>query len=182
MRNYFSSQKLFTAICSGLVVLSLVAGLGLAAGAQQKPDTLYKRLGGYDAIAAVVDDFIGRLITDKQLSRFFTGASDDSKKRIRQLVVDQICAATGGPCVYIGRSMRAAHEGLGITEADWQASVAHLAATLDKFKVGQKEKDELLAAVSSLKPDIVIPPSPRSHEGAEAGWCYVRPVPISTGY
>lgn len=117
--------------------------------------SLYQRLGGYDAIAAVTDDFLGRLVSDKQLARFFTGASDDSKRRIRQLVVDQLCMATGGPCVYIGRSMKASHEGLGITEADWQAAVAHLVATLDKFNVPKKEKDELLAIASSLERDIV---------------------------
>jgi hemoglobin len=144
--------------CAGLLVLALVAGLGATAGAQQKPPSLYKRLGGYDSIAAVVDEFLGRMLADKQLSRFFTGASTDSKNRIRQLVVDQICAATGGPCVYIGRSMRAAHDGLNITENDWQAAVGHLVATLDKFGVPQKEKDELIGAVATLKPDIVIPP------------------------
>ncbi|HEY4682138.1 MAG TPA: nuclear transport factor 2 family protein [Candidatus Acidoferrales bacterium] len=117
--------------------------------------SLYKRLGGYDAIAAVTDDFIGRLVADQQLGRFFTGASTDSKKRIRQLVVDQLCAATGGPCVYIGRSMKASHEGLGITEDDWNAAVNHLVATLDKFKVPPKEKDELLGLASSLKGEIV---------------------------
>jgi len=116
---------------------------------------LYKRVGGYDAIAAVVDDFIGRLIADRQISRFFAGSSTDSKQRIRQLVVDQLCAATGGPCIYTGRSMKASHEGLGITESDWQATVKHLVATLDKFKVPQKEKDEMLAIASSLKGDIV---------------------------
>jgi hemoglobin len=144
-------------ILAGLVALALVTCLAVSDGAQQKPKTLYERLGGYDAIAVVTDDFIGRLVADKQITRFFTGASTDSKKRIRQLVVDQICAATGGPCIYIGRSMKASHEGLGITESDWQVSVGHLVAALDKFKVPQKEKDELLAAVSSLKPDIVAP-------------------------
>src|SRR5713101_9587413 len=83
-----------------------------AAAAQ---DSLYKRLGGYDALAAVTDEFIGRLATDKTVGRFFVGASDNSKMRIRQLVVDQLCAATGGPCVYIGRDMKTAHKGLGIT-------------------------------------------------------------------
>src|SRR5262249_32400601 len=87
--------------------------------------SLYARLGGYDAIAAVVDDFIGRLATDPQLQKFFVGHSQDSVHRIRQLVVDQLCAATGGPCVYIGRDMKTAHKGLGITEADWNASVKH---------------------------------------------------------
>jgi hemoglobin len=117
--------------------------------------SLYQRIGGYDAIAAVTDDFIVRLATDPQLGRFFTGLSDDSKKRVRQLVVDQLCAVMGGPCVYIGRDMKTAHQGLGITESDWETSVKHLVATLDKFKVPQKEKDEVLAAASSLKADIV---------------------------
>ena len=116
---------------------------------------LYKRLGGYDAIAAVVDDFVPRLVGDRQLGRFFVGASLDSQKRIRQLLVDQVCQATGGPCLYIGRSMKAAHEGLNITEADWQAAVNHLVDTLDKFQVPTREKNELLSAVSNLKLDIV---------------------------
>jgi len=120
----------------------------------QQP-SLYKRLGGYDALAAVTDDFIGRMATDKALSRFFVGHSKDSLGRIRQLVVDQLCAATGGPCVYIGRDMKTAHAGMGITEADWSAAVGHLVATLDKFKVPEKEKNEVLGAVSSFKKDIV---------------------------
>ncbi len=125
----------------------------LTVKAQEK--TLYQRLGGYDALAAVTDDFIGRLASDKQLGRFFVGASDDSKKRIRQLVVDQLCAVTGGPCVYIGRDMKTVHAGLKITEKDWELSVKHLTATLDKFKVPAKEKSEVLTAIGSLKKDIV---------------------------
>src|SRR5438067_6262431 len=118
-------------------------------------ESLYKRLGGYDALAAVTDDFIKGLATDKQLSRFFIGVSNDSKKRIRQLVLDQLCAATGGPCIYIGRSMRTVHEGLGITEDDWNISVKLLAQTLDKFKVAKTEKDDLFKILVTLKPDIV---------------------------
>ena len=117
--------------------------------------SLYKRLGGYDALAAVTDEFIGLLVADKQLSRFFGGASDDSKKRIRQLVLDQLCAATGGPCIYIGRSMRTVHAGLGITEDDWNVSVKHLTDTLNKFKVAKAEQDELIKILGPLKADIV---------------------------
>ncbi len=117
--------------------------------------SLYQRLGGYDAIAAVVDDFIARLVTDSQVSRFFTGHSLDSKKRIRQLIVEQLCMAAGGPCFYTGRTMKASHDGLGITEIEWQAAVKLLVASLDKFGVPQKEKDDVLAAVSSFKGDIV---------------------------
>jgi hemoglobin len=87
----------------------------------------------------VTDDFIGRLIGDERFGRFFAGHSTDSTKRIRQLIVDQLCEATGGPCVYIGRDMKTTHEGLGITEEDWNAAVAHLTASLDKFQVPQRE-------------------------------------------
>jgi hemoglobin len=117
--------------------------------------SLYQRVGGYDAIAAVVDDFVGRLVGDKQFSRFFEGHSTDSLKRIRQHIVDQFCAGAGGPCIYTGRDMKTSHQGLGITEAQWDVAAKHLVATLDKFKVPAKEKDELVAFVTSLKKDIV---------------------------
>lgn len=117
--------------------------------------SLYKRLGGYDAIAAVVDEFIGRLVADPELSRFFTGMSADSKARLRQLAVDQLCAATGGPCLYLGRDMKTAHQGAGITEKDWNRTVEHLVAAMDKYKVGAKEKAEVLGALSALKADVV---------------------------
>jgi len=118
-------------------------------------DPLYQRLGGYDAIAAVVDDFIPRLANDPQLGRFFGGMSADSAKRVRQLIVDQLCAATGGPCLYVGRDMKTAHAGLGITEADWDVAVKHLVATLDKFRVPAREKNEVLGALGGLKDQIV---------------------------
>ena len=145
-------------------ILSAALGLFVAAGAlrAQAPasqgPSLYKRLGGYDAIAAVTDEFIARFAADKSLSRFLVGLSDNSKGRLRQLVVEQICSATGGPCVYTGRETKTAHKGLGITEADWTASVKILSDALDKFKVAAKEKDDFLAVVSSLKPDIVERP------------------------
>ncbi|HEY0395634.1 MAG TPA: group 1 truncated hemoglobin [Candidatus Elarobacter sp.] len=142
-----------------LAALALFAFLApLGAGAQQTPaasPTLYQRLGGYDALAGVTDDFIGRLVTDPKLKRFFGGVSDNSKGRIRQLVLDQLCAATGGPCVYIGRDMKTSHKGLGITEDDWQAAVADLVQTLNKFKVGTAEQRDLAAALGTIKADIV---------------------------
>ena len=69
---------------------------------QQTAPSLYKRSGGYDALAAVTDDFLGKLAGDPQFANFFAGHSGDSIKRIRQLIVDQLCAVTGGPCVYTG--------------------------------------------------------------------------------
>ncbi len=122
---------------------------------ETKETSLYQRLGGYDALAAVSDDFITRLATNKLLGRFVVGLSDDSKKKLRQHFVEFLCNATGGSCIYIGRDMKTAHKGLGISEEDWQESVKILVETLDKFKVPEKEKDEVLAAVSGLKKDII---------------------------
>ena len=146
-------MKLRIAITSFFLALAVAA----PAAAQQAP-SLYKRLGGYDALAAVTDDFLGRLSGDPQFAKFFAGHGTDSIKRIRQLIVDQLCAVTGGPCVYTGRDMKTAHGGLGITQADWDVSVKYLVATLDKFSVPAKEKDEVLSAIGGLKKDIVEKP------------------------
>ena len=151
------------------IAICLLAILGSAVWAQtpknsstpgtvttgQDKKSLYARLGGYDAIALVVDDFITRLATDKRFEKFFTGFSDDSKKRLRQHILDQFCAAAGGPCVYTGREMRTSHKGLGITDADWDAAAKHLVAALDKYKVPEAEKNDLLAFVVTQKKDIV---------------------------
>jgi hemoglobin len=133
----------------------LVGVVAMPIAAQESKPTLYKRLGGYDALAAVTDDFIGRLVADPTLAKFFGGHGKDSLGRIRQLVVDQLCAATGGPCVYIGRDMKTVHDGLGITDANWETAVTHLKATLEKFKVAKPEQDEVLAAIGGMKKDIV---------------------------
>lgn len=126
-----------------------------SAEAGESSASLYKRLGGYDAIAAVVDAFLGRAAADKQLARFLTGLSADSKKRLRQHIVDQICEATGGPCIYTGRPTKAAHAGLGITESDWQTTVDHLTAILNELRVPEREKNDFFALVATLKPEIV---------------------------
>ena len=152
--------QLMNRIMFALVLVGL-AGTALVAGDHhESQQSLYKRLGGYDAIAAVVDDFVQRLATDPQLGRFFQGHSVSSVKKIRQLVVDQLCEATGGPCYYTGRDMKTAHAGMGISEADWDASVKHLVATLDKFKVPEKEKNEVLGAISTMKDQIVEKSAP----------------------
>lgn len=137
------------------VVPAAWAAQPAGAAVPQQAASLYQRLGGYDALAAVTDDFITHLATDPQLGRFFLGLSADSKARIRQHVIDFLCVATGGPCQYTGRDMKTAHTGLHITEEDWNNSVKYLVGTLDHFKVPDKEKTEVLTAISSLKPDIV---------------------------
>lgn len=153
MRKYALLRRRSLFLLLAFLLVTPLAMQPQRAAAQEK--SLYERLGGYNAIAAVVDDFIGRLVSDKRFERFFVGHSKDSQKRIRQHIVDQLCAAAGGPCIYTGRDMKTTHEGLGISEDDWKAAVDHLVASLDKFKVPKREKDDLLAAVSKFKNDIV---------------------------
>ena len=132
----------------------LVATLLLAAcqnmGMQQK--SLYDRLGGKDAITAVVDDFVANVAADKRINGFFAKADIP---RLKRNLVDQICQATGGPCTYTGKDMKTAHKGMGITDADFNALVEDLQKSLAKFKVPDKEQGELLGALGSLKPQIV---------------------------
>jgi hemoglobin len=139
-----------------LTLLFVLLTATVSASAQER--SLYTRLGGYDALAAVTDDFIGRLAGDKSLGKFFVGLSNDSKTKVRQHVIDFLCKATGGPCAYTGRDMKLVHSGLNITKSEWDASVKHLIATLDKFKVPAKEKGEVLGAVGPLEKEIVEKP------------------------
>lgn len=143
-----------------LPVIVFVCAMFFSAGAafaqpEAKEKTLYQRLGGYDALAAVSDDFIGRLGASKLLGRFVVGLSDDSKKKLRQHFVEFLCNATGGSCIYMGRDMKTVHTGLGITDEDWKESIKLLNETLDKFKVPEKERKEVVAAIESLRGDVV---------------------------
>ena len=118
-------------------------------------ETLYKRLGGYDAIAAVADDLLPRLMSDPQLDRFWKHRSEDGVRREKQLLIDFLCASAGGPLYYVGRNMKASHRGLGINDRDWQSFLGHLNATLDHFKVAAREKSDVLGFVECLKKEIV---------------------------
>jgi hemoglobin len=118
-------------------------------------DSLYKRLGGYDAIAAVADNLLPRLVADPQLGRFWKHRGDDGVRREKQLLIDFLCASAGGPLYYVGREMKISHRGLGITERDWQIFLGHANATLDHFAVPSQEKSEVLGFVESLKKEIV---------------------------
>jgi hemoglobin len=102
--------------------------------------SVYARLGGYDAIAAVVDDLQERLESDPLLGRYWSARrSLETDRRVRQLTIDYIAAATGGPTFYLGRDMHLAHAGMGLTKDDYAAFTRHLTATLEKFKVRQAE-------------------------------------------
>jgi len=140
------------ALISGLLLAGM---LSAPVYAQSMEKSLYERLGGYDAIAAVVNELAVRLVTDRQLGVYFKGLSNDSKKKLIAHLTDFVCSATGGPCIYTGRDMKTSHEGLGITEREWERFVRITKEVLDKFKVPAREQQELLQAVAPLKSVIV---------------------------
>jgi len=117
--------------------------------------SLYERLGGYDAIAAVAGNLLPRLEKDAQLERFWANRGDDGIAREKQLLIDYLCTSAGGPVLYTGRDMQISHRGMGITESDWQIFIGHVTATLANFQVPQKEQDDVLAFIDSTKADIV---------------------------
>ncbi len=118
-------------------------------------ETLYRRLGGYDVISAVIDEFLNRFRSYPRLVRFGGGRSLDSRQRTRQLIIEHICSLAGGPCVYTGRDMKTSHVGLGITEAEWDANLQHASAALEKYGVALREKEEFLAIFQKYKDDVV---------------------------
>ena len=146
--------------------LSLILGLALTiaacntvgsgpAGTAASEKSLYDRLGGKTAITAVVDDFVGRVAADTRINGKFANANIP---RLKSMLVDQICQASGGPCTYTGRDMKSTHAGMGVSSSDFDALVGDLVATLNKFKVPEREKNELLGALGPMKSDIVEKP------------------------
>jgi hemoglobin len=114
--------------------------------------SLYERLGGIDSITAVVENFRDRVAGDDRINQKFARTD---LGRLTKMLVDQVCEAAGGPCKYTGRSMKDAHEGMKVTNGEFDALVQDLVATLNHFKVGKKEQDEILGVLGPLKPDIV---------------------------
>src|SRR5687767_6697432 len=121
--------------------------------------SLYERLGGVYSIAAVVDDFIDRIMVDARLNE--NPLVDEAHHRVtpagfKYLVTELVCQVTGGPQKYTGRSMSESHQHLRITHQEWQAFLDDFQQTLDKFSVPQHEQNELKAIVHSTKADIVV--------------------------
>lgn len=117
--------------------------------------TLYQRLGGYDAIAAVCTELIARLRADTQLGRFWQHRGEDGIQREYQLLVDFLCNAAGGNMYYTGRDMKISHKGMRVSASDWDVFIGHLNATLDHFAVPQAERNDVVGFVQSTRADIV---------------------------
>src|SRR5947208_581036 len=166
-------------------------------------ETLYKRLGGYDAIAAVADNLLPRLTADSQLGRFWQHRGEDGVRREKQLLIDFLCASAGSPLHYVGREMKLSHRGLGINERDWQVFLGHVNATLDHFEplgghatsvdrrltrssykvvnaqywIRQAPRTVAARAYSDVRLEVRDGHSPRPHDRPGAGQACRRPAP-----
>src|SRR5262245_54365531 len=147
MRNW--NKMIFAAVMAAVMTVSspLLA----------KDKSLYDRLGGKKAITAVVDEFVGRVAADARINKFFAAAAADPTDlaSFKMKPADENWQASGGPCKYMGLDMKTAHKGMGVSGADFNALVEDLVGAIDKFKVGEKEKNELLGALGPMKADIV---------------------------
>jgi hemoglobin len=137
--------------------MALVAVVSAPAGAQAKGKPLYVRLGGKAAIAAVVNEFVSRVGADNRINKYFAATVADTARlaAFKSALVDQICQATGGHCHYMGKDMKTAHAGMGISHADFAALVEDLSGALDQLNVQKGDKEELLDALAPMERDIV---------------------------
>ena len=138
------------AIAAAVVFGSVVGASAQMGGAPKR--SLYDRLGGYNAISAVVDDFVGNVAADKRINKFFAKAN---VPRLKARLVEQLCAASGGPCIYTGADMKTAHAGMGVRNRDFDALVQDLVKSLNKFKVPKAEQKEIASVLLPMRKDIV---------------------------
>ena len=141
----------------GVVTLFLAVNLGACASTSQSmaAPSLYKRLGGREGIATVVNDFTANMAADARVNARFKDMKGPDIEKFKSNLADQICDASGGPCSYLGKDMKTAHKNMRITEAEWDATVENLVKALDKNNVQATAKQELLGVLGPMKKDIV---------------------------
>src|SRR5262245_57026171 len=150
--------SLVRALLLGLAIIlaNTSSALGQAQlGGGQTQRTLYERLGGYNGISPVVDDFADSLFADPKIGKYFVGMGTDTRGMFKQKNKNLVCNVTGGPCKVISRPAKTVHAGLGITDAEFDIVVGHLSEALDKYKVPAAEHKELMAIIATLRKDIV---------------------------
>lgn len=135
---------------------------------------MYERLGGLEAINAVVNSFVARCADDDRINKKFVRSD---VPRLKNMLVDQVCEATGGPCTYTGRDMRETHDGMAVTAGEFDALVEDLVATLDEFDVPRPEQDELLGLLGPMRNEIVEVESPETGTPLPDGY---QPAPALT--
>jgi hemoglobin len=143
-----------------LTALTLGAAFAQVASGQQPgaQKSLYDRLGGLKGITVVVDNFIDRLVANKELNK--NPAIDAGRKMspapyLKFQVSQMVCEVTGGPCRYTGKAMMESHRHLNISENEWSVMANEFKKSLDRFKVPAVEQKELFEIVGTTKAHIV---------------------------
>lgn len=139
-------------IAAAMLATSAAAFLCAPAAAQTAPRTLYERLGGKDALTAVVSELWAVVGADARINRHFAQTRPEA---FAGQLVDFLCQASGGPCQYKGKDMLAAHTGMHLTDGDFNALAEDTAVVLDRFKVPATEKGEVMDMLGGLKPSVV---------------------------
>jgi len=127
--------------------LAVSGHLALADGA-----SLYDRLGGAMKVAAISNDLIDETAAHPALKRSFDGVS---VPRVKEMLIEQVCALTGGPCTYSGDTMVDVHAGLDITEAEMNGMVELLRTVMIRHDIRLRERNELLALLAPMKREVV---------------------------
>lgn len=153
-----------TLICLASIAFAasglLSAGASFAqapAAAQSAPqnDQLYKAFGEKTGLVALMDDFMVRLLADPRTGPHFKPAN---QQRVKEQLVDQLCALSGGPCVYKGADMKSSHANLDIKKSDFHALVEVLQQSMDARGIPFRRQNEMLALLAPMNRDIITPP------------------------
>lgn len=155
MKNWQYVVGVLTLVFSVMLSPFFGGSQSFAENGGEQQATLYERLGGYDAISAVVDEFLERVWDDPTVGRFFIGMGTDTRNQLRQKNKNLLCFNTGGPCKKINRPLNVTHKGLGITDQEFDIVVNHLDRTLEDFKVPKKEHQEVMTKVGKLRSYVV---------------------------
>ena len=149
-----------------------IHGEGEGGHAKNSPKpSLYDRLGGETGIQRIVSDFVDRAIADPRTNWARKGvkhgavlgmggktsewkATPEHVETLKAHLVQFVAVASGGPTEYEGRGMEAVHNGMSITNAEFDASIGALKASLDSLKIANDEQKELLALFESTRPQI----------------------------
>ena len=135
--------------------IAIAAALSLCAGIAQAGDELYKAFGSKEGITKIVDDFVGNVVADKRINFQFASLNAPRVERLKGLLVDMLCGATGGPCEYKGRDMKTTHAGMGINDAQFNALAEDMYIAWDKNGVPYHVQNKVMAILATMQKDIV---------------------------
>ncbi|HLG39075.1 MAG TPA: hypothetical protein VI461_05375 [Chitinophagaceae bacterium] len=118
--------------------------------------SLYKRLGGYDAIAGFVDLAFPRVAAHPRLQKYFTGHAMDSKYRQRQLIIDKLSSTLQGPTIYLGRPLESVHKGLNITSEEWDTFIGIITQAMDERGIKGEEKKDFIDIFQNIFRKVTV--------------------------